>query len=336
MPGRLVVTTRRIRIEPDGIEVEASEGETILQASRRAGVVLPYECGWGSCGACKVTLLEGRVELIFPGAPAVSPRDARRGRILTCQSRAVIDLRIARSPGDWPGTAMPCAEKTATLVAVEDLGSEIRQFTFETAAKVGFLPGQYAILHLGEGLRRCYSMCNLPGEKTLQFIAKRYENGPGSNALAALRVGESITIEAPFGVSTLGRSPGCKVLVAGGTGIAPILAMVRQAARERLDFDAPVHIIYGARSPADLVAADMLELATSRLPHARYLPVVEEAPSGWPHAKGFVTDAIAATIADPGTAEFYVAGPPAMVGAVKTLLQRIGVPITQVHYDSFG
>jgi toluene monooxygenase electron transfer component len=64
--------------------------------------------------------------------------------------------------------------------------------------------------------------------------------------------------------------------------------------------------------------------------------VVEEAPSGWPHAKGFVTDAIAATIADPGTAEFYVAGPPAMVGAVKTLLQRIGVPITQVHYDSFG
>jgi hypothetical protein len=67
-----------------------------------------------------------------------------------------------------------------------------------------------------------------------------------------------------------------------------------------------------------------------------YLPVVEDAPLGWPHAKGFVTDVIAATVEDPKAAEFYVAGPPAMVDAVRALLRRVDVPITQVHYDSFG
>jgi toluene monooxygenase electron transfer component len=112
--------------------------------------------------------------------------------------------------------------------------------------------------------------------------------------------------------------------------------MVRQAAEERLNFEAPAHVIYGARSPADLAAGDILEQAAKRIPQAQYLPVVEDAPDGWPHAKGFVTDAIAATIHDPETAEFYVAGPPAMVNAVKALLRRADVPITQVHYDSFG
>lgn len=330
-----MLTTRRIRIEPDGIDVETSEGETILQASRRAGVALRYECGWGSCGACKVELLEGQIELIFPGAPAVAPRDARRGRILACQSRAISDLKIARGPGEC-AAGKRCVEQKAVLRRVEDLGPEIRQFTFETVEPVDFLPGQYAILHFGERLRRCYSMCNLPRDNVLQFIAKRYANGAGSNALAALRPGESITIEAPFGVCTLQRKPGRKVFVAGGTGIAPILAMVREAAEQRLNFEAAVHVIYGARTPADLAAAEMLEDATIRVPGAQYLPVVEDTPSGWPHAKGFVTDAIAATIADPRSAEFYVAGPPVMVNAVKALLRRADVPITQVHYDSFG
>lgn len=330
------MATRRICIEPDGVEVAASEGETILQAARRAGVELPYECGWGSCGACKATLVEGEVELIFPAAPAVNPRDARRGRILACQSRAITDVRIRRGVGERAGAPIRCVERTATLTDVEDLGLEIRRFTFETAEPVDFLPGQYAILHLGEKLRRSYSMCNLPGGDILQFIAKRYENGAGSNALARMRPGQSLTIEAPFGICTLRRKPGRKVFVAGGTGISPILSMVRQAAQEQLNFQAPALVIYGARSPADLAAGDMLERAVQQIPDARYLPVVEDAPEGWPHATGFATDAIAAAVEEPRAAEFYVAGPPMMVNAVNALLQRADVPITQVHYDSFG
>ena len=330
------MTTLRLRIDPDRVEIDATPGETILQAARRAGVALPYECGWGSCGTCKVTLVDGRVELIFPGAPAINPRDARRNRILACQARAVSDAVIARGPGEWCAPTPPCIEQQAVLREAECLAPDIRLFTFETAQPVAYRPGQYAILHLGDGLRRCYSMCNLPGSNLLQFITKRYDGGKGSSALAALSRAARITIEIPFGSCTLRRRPGRKVFIAGGTGIAPILAMMREAAEAQLDFAAPVHVFYGARTPDDLAAGDDLAHAADRVPHARYLPVVERAPPGWPHGSGFVTDAIAATIADPATAEYYVAGPPVMVNAVKALLRSADVPITQVHYDSFG
>ncbi|MGJ5036112.1 2Fe-2S iron-sulfur cluster-binding protein [Bradyrhizobium sp. HKCCYLRH3059] len=328
--------TRQLRIEPDGVAIDAAGHDTILQAARRGGVALPYECGWGSCGACKVTLIDGQVDLIFPGAPAVNPRDARRNRILACQSRAISDVTIARGPGDWSAPTPRCVEQQATLRGIDDLAPEIRQFSFETAEPIDFRPGQYAILHLGNGLRRCYSMCNLPGSTILQFIAKRYDGGTGSNALAALAPGTRITIEAPFGVCTLRRQPGRKVFVAGGTGIAPILAMLREAAAAHLDFGSPADVIYGARTPADLAADDMLAAAITQTPRARYLPVVEHAPSGWPHAAGLVTDVIQGAVLDPAAAEFYVAGPPVMVNAVRSLLRAADVPITQVHYDSFG
>jgi toluene monooxygenase electron transfer component len=283
-----------------------------------------------------LTLVSGEVELLFPGAPAASPRDARRGRILACQGRAISDLTIRLNPGEWAGTPIRCVEHRAILHSVEELGPEIRRFTFETKAIAEFLPGQYAILHLGENLRRAYSMCNLPQDRRLQFIAKRYEGGQGSQALARMQPGESLTIEAPFGVCTLKRKPGRKIFVAGGTGISPILSIVSQAAEEGINFEAPVHVIYGARSASDLAAGDQLEQAVRRIPNAQYLPVVEVAPEDWPHATGFVTDAVAATVPEPSAAEFYVAGPPLMVNAVKALLARADVPITQVHYDSFG
>ena len=336
MPGRLELTTRRILIEPDGIEIAARADETILQAARRAGVDLPYECGWGSCGVCKLTLVSGEIELIFPGAPAFSQRDARRGRILVCQARATSDLTIRRNPGEWAGMPVRCVEQMATLRRTEELGPEIRRFTFETEHAAQFLPGQYAILHLGENLRRAYSMCNLPEGRLLQFIAKRYQGGGGSNALARMQPGQSLKIEAPFGACTLSRRPGRKVFVAGGTGISPILSMVCQAAEEGFDFEAPAHVIYGARSPAELAGGDLLEQAVRRIPNAQYLPIVEVAPVGWRHATGFVTDAVVATVPELSAAEYYVAGPPMMVNAVKALLGCAEVPITQVHYDSFG
>lgn len=328
--------SHKIQIAPDGPIFEARPDETILQAARRNGRILPYECGWGSCGTCKVGLVEGSVDLIFKDAPAVSPRDALRGRVLACQSRPTSDIIITPPPGHWEGLPLPCQECTGELIAVEELAPEIRRFTFRVEGGAEFLPGQYAILHLPGGIRRSYSMCNLPCGDTLQFIAKRYDGGAGSNALADLAVGTCITIEAPFGVCTLRKKVGRKVFVAGGTGISPILSMIRQAAEEAVDFNAPVDVIYGARSAVDLAAGNELAAAAARVRHARYTPVVEMPPEGWGYQKGFVTNAITALINAPTEAEFYVAGPPVMVNSVKAQLKEAGVPITQVHYDSFG
>ena len=323
-----------VTIEPDGPRFDARADETLLEAARRSGVGLPHECGWGSCSSCKVTLVSGETGLLFPAAPAISPRDARTNRILACQSTARSDLTIRLSPAAPPPLPVPDRAHRGELISVEELAPEVRRFTFRTEVEADFLPGQYAILHLAPGIRRAYSMCNLPGDGTLQFISKRYEGGPGSNALAALSPGDTLALEAPFGTCTLRPRPGRTIFVAGGTGISPILALVRQAARDRVDFAAPVDVIYCARRPEDLAAGDELAEATSMIPDGVYRPHVEVAAAGY--RTGRATHAITVTPFDPDETEFYVAGPPVMVAAVKAQLKEAGVPITRVHYDSFG
>lgn len=326
----------KVTIEPDGRCFDAREDETLLEAARRGGISLPYECGWGSCGTCKVTLLEGETELCFAAAPAISPRDARTGRIVACQSMACGDLRIKLPPGEWQAPPIACVQQQAELVTVEELAPEIRRFTFRTEGRADFLPGQYAILHLGAGLRRAYSMCNLPDGETLRIISKRYAGGAGSNALAALQPGDRLVLESPFGTCTLKTRPGRKIFIAGGTGISPILCLVSQAARDGIDFAAAVDILYCARRPADLAAGEELAEAARHIPQARYRPCVEDDGQKPGYFAGRATDAVAALDFDPLQTEFYVAGPPVMVNAVKAYLKEAGVPITRIHYDSFG
>jgi toluene monooxygenase electron transfer component len=323
-----------VNIAPDGPSFSARADETLLEAARNAGIGLAHECGWGSCATCKLTLVSGETELLFPAAPAISPRDARTGRIIACQSVARSDITIRLSPAAPPVLPVPDRAYRAELAAVDELAPDIRRFTFRTEQEAEFLPGQYAILHLAPGLRRAYSMCNLPGERTLQFISKRYAGGAGSTALAALTPGDTIKLEAPFGTCTLSARQGRKLFVAGGTGISPILSLVRQAGRDGMDFAAPVDVIYCARRPEDLAAGGELAEATAAIPGAVYRPHVEEPAPGL--STGRATDAIAATAYDPQATEFFVAGPPVMVAAVKAQLKEAGVPITRVHYDSFG
>ena len=165
---------------------------------------------------------------------------------------------------------------------------------------------------------------------------KCYPGGVGSNALVAMTPGETLTLEAPFGTCTLNLSPGRKVFVAGGTGISPILALIRQVARDGLDFGAPVDVIYCARQPADLAASAELAAAVAQIPGARYRPYVEDIAGDETLSVGRATDAIAATDFLTDAVEFYVAGPPVMVNAVKSQLKEAGVSLTRIRYDSFG
>ena len=102
-----------VTIESGGIQFDARADETLLQAARRSGLQLPHECGWGSCGTCKVTLVAGETALLFAGSPAISPRDARTGRIVACQSMARSDLTIRLSPATPVPAVVPCREQRA-------------------------------------------------------------------------------------------------------------------------------------------------------------------------------------------------------------------------------
>lgn len=327
-----------VTIIPSEITFRVVEGETILGAARRAGVWLPFECGWGSCTTCKVTLVEGEIRELFPEAPAITRRDRRRNRILACQSTALSDIVIKTKPRSVPFPELHTKDYEGTLVGAETLTTGIRRFRFSLDQEAAFLPGQYAILELRKGLRRCYSMSNLPGTHEVEFIAKRYE-GPGTRHLFALTQGDTIPIELPYGATYLRETSRNVVFVAGGTGIAPILSLLREVVTTRIpprEADRQVSIFYGAQTPEELVCLDELKALSRRLPRSCLIPVVVDPPAEWKGEVGFVTDAVERCLNDLPEYEYYMAGPPPMIQAALKLLMQKEVPITHVHYDSFG
>ncbi len=317
----------------------ARPGERLLAAARRAGVWLPFECGWGSCGTCKLTLVEGEAELLAPDAPALSPADARRRRILACQSAAASELTLkthlaAPALRAGPPARRPTRDHVAELTGSEPAGPDIRLFSFALDGVSRYLPGQYAILELGPGLRRCYSMAGLPGAAAVEFIAKRYPGRPGSTALFSLRPGDQVPAELPYGDTWLRPGGRDVVLVAGGTGVSPVLALLRQLAS--LSYAGRVDVVYGANTPAELVFAGELEALVGRLPAAALHPTVLRPHTAWSGGTGLVTGTLARLLPGSGDADYYVAGPPVMVDSTLAVLREGGVSLDRVHYDRFG
>lgn len=124
--------TYRVTVAPGGQVFDVRHGERILAAARRAGIWLPFECGWGSCGTCKATLVEGDVELLFADCPSVNERDARRRRTVTCQTTPTSDIVIKPNWAESaPRLERPTADYQARLTHVDMLGPQLRKFTFE-------------------------------------------------------------------------------------------------------------------------------------------------------------------------------------------------------------
>lgn len=324
----------RVTME-SGESFEVPEGERILAAARRADVWLPFECGWGSCGTCKVTVVEGSVEQLYADAPAISPRDTRRRKIITCQTTPVTDmvLRATRVSGE-PADHLCTADHRARLVAIEELGPSLRRFEFEFTDEVDFREGQYAVLDFGGGLRRCYSLASRPGGRRGEFIAKHYPGGAGSTALFDLVPGAEIGMELPFGDMWLRADDRPIVMLAGGTGISAILALARQLAAT--GDSRPVRVLYGARAPRDLACNDEMAALVESLPQGRYHPIVAETDERWTGPTGFVTDLVDDHLALLAEARAYLAGPPVMVDSALSALGAAGVRIDRIHYDRFG
>jgi ferredoxin len=191
------VAVHTVSVEPAGVTFPARSDEPLMAAARRAGVWLPFECGWGSCATCKVTLVEGEVSSLFPEAPALKPQDHRRSRILACQSCATSDLVIKTSRDIGERGDLPTADHRATLTSCEEVGTGIRLMRFELDEPAAFIPGQYAILEPIVGLRRAYSMSSLPGSTEVEFVVKGYPGGAGTAKLFELAPGDLIPIELP-------------------------------------------------------------------------------------------------------------------------------------------
>ncbi|WP_269411315.1 2Fe-2S iron-sulfur cluster binding domain-containing protein [Lentibacillus daqui] len=326
-----------VTVQNTDVSFEVQDGETILTAARKQGVWPQFECGWGSCGTCKATLVDGQVKNLLPDAPALTKRDSRKNRIILCQSIPESDVTLKARLLEEPEEHLTTADYNAVVTDVKLLTDEIALIRLGLNRPAPYQPGQYAILNLGGGLRRCYSMSNLPGGHELEFIVRRYPNGPGSQTMHTLTPGMELTLELPYGAAFVRETKRPKIFVAGGTGISAILCMVRQMSLWGDSMEQECMMFYGARTPNDLVLMDEINELFESIKDGSIIPVVDKADEDWDGEVGFVNNVVGDYINKPWDQyEFYIAGPPVMVQAMRKLLGEREVDVTRVHYDSFG
>jgi benzoate/toluate 1,2-dioxygenase reductase subunit len=320
----------------DGVTrfIEARAGETVADASYRVGINIPLDCRDGACGTCKCRVESGSYDGGSYIEDALTEEEAAKGLALACQMRTESDLVLA-----IPASSEVCKTKgqsfETTLRGVERLSETSIAFTLDAPAGLGFLPGQYVnLLVPGTDQRRSYSFSSAPGAETVSFLVRDIPRGLMSTWLReSAAPGTRMEFTGPAGSFYLREVKRPLLFLAGGTGLAPFLAMLGKLAATGCD--QPVHLVYGVTNDADLVGVKALEDYASRIDHFAFSTCVAAEGSAHPR-KGYVTAHITPEQLNGGEVDIYLCGPPPMVDAVRSWLGTQGVTPANFYYEKFS
>jgi len=326
----------RITVAPSQRQFDTNPDESILEAALRQGLTLPYGCRDGACGACKGKVLQGTVS--YPKPPrALSENEQAAGMALFCCARAESDLLLESkvgAAGDIPVKTLPTRIEKLEKLAQDVMLIHLR---LPASERLQFLAGQYVDILLKDGQRRSFSLANAPHDDA--FLQLHVRHVPGGlfteQVFNTLKVRDILRINGPHG-SFHWREDSAKpaILLAGGTGFAPIKAMVEHA--EHKGLRRPLHLYWGARSGADLYLPELpQQWAGARL--LRYTPVLSAAQpgDGWTGRTGWVHEAVLADHPDLSDFQVYACGAPAMIDAARRAYVAAGLPEEEFFADAF-
>lgn len=330
--------TFQIHIDASDQTFACESGETVLDAALRQGIELPYSCRKSVCGNCRGLVLQGE---LVPGTAGGSHEAGIQSpnEHLFCHAQAASDLVIR--PRSWQRID-PNARKTvqAKVFRITQAASDVTVLQLRLAAgvRVKFKAGQYLQVLLADGQRRAFSMASAPHESdSVQLHIRQVPNGHFSaGILPTLKVGDMLSLELPHGDFWLREdSDRPLVLVAGGTGFAPIQSIINHMVRQKLQRD--ITLYWGSRQAEGLYAAEQIAKWEKTLPALRYVPVLSDEPgdSGWTGRRGLVHEAVLADHADLSSSEVYACGAPPMVAALRQACATRGLPDAHFHSDAF-
>ncbi len=335
-----MITTFQIRLEPAGGSFACRSDQTVLDAAVEAGYWLPHSCRGGSCGSCMLALVAGEVQhSAAEQATAVSTLVA--GHCLTCQAQPRSDL-VLEAPGMAAEPGQRVVKAAARVMAVTRPSADVVIVKVQVPAQAGwqFKAGQYAEVVLRDGTRRSYSMANAPNEQgEIEWHVRRIEGGRFSpHAYDALKARDLLRIEGPFGDFTLKSGSAPVILLASGTGYAPIAALLATHGAELAARGATLY--WGGRRPSDLYALDSEAAWLDRYPGIKIVPVYSEgnAETGAQASvrRGFVHQAVLDDHADLSAHQVYACGNPLMIDAAKAeFTARAGLKPDCFFSDAF-
>ncbi|MEN3297073.1 MAG: CDP-4-dehydro-6-deoxyglucose reductase [Burkholderiales bacterium] len=330
----------QVTVQPSGRQFTCDEGEAILTAAIRAGVGLPYGCKNGACGSCKGKLVDGAVTHGVHQERALSPAEEEKGWSLFCcakpHSDVVIEAREVLGVGEFPIKKLP--SRVAKLNRVSD---DVMVVSLQLPAneRLQYRAGQYIEFMLKDGKRRSYSMANAPHLD--EHVTLHVRHMPGGvftdHVFNTMKERDILRFEGPLGTFFLREdSDKPMVLLASGTGFAPIKAIVEHAIDAKTE--RPMVLYWGGRRPKDLYMQALCEEWARTVPDFKYVPVISNAlpEDGWTGRTGFVHQAVMEDLPDLSGYQVYACGAPLMVeSAQRDFVAQCKLPEEEFYADSF-
>lgn len=307
-------------------------GETILAASRRAGLALPYSCLSGRCGSCAARVIEGQWG--YEHAPTALSTSERKDHALLCQAHAQSDLSLAIRELDEVA-ALSIHQLSARVLSMQALGNDVLAIRLQPARAVRYLAGQYLEFVLADGKRRPFSIANAPREDGVLELHVRKVAGGGFTQFLfeQLKPGMALTIDLPHGTFVpRAHSDRPLILVAGGTGFAPIKALLEHFAERAAERTA--HLYWGAREATDFYLLDRVPELQQRMPNLQFTPVLSEQVS-LDARYGSLHETVLEDYPQMLDYDVYMSGPPLMIASCRSAFLAAGLPEDRLYYDSF-
>lgn len=328
-----------VTLKPSGKTIVVRDGESILDAALRQGVALPYGCRSGSCGTCECQLVTGEVD--YPDVPplALTEEDIRNGAVLACRAHPVGDITIEAQ--ELAGASDIIIKTLPTrVVKLERLCHDVMGVWLKLPAveRLAFRAGQYIDILLRNGARRSFSLANAPHDDELLELHIRHVPGGQftSSVFDDLKEKSLLRLQGPLGTFYLRENSDRPIiLVGGGTGFAPLKAIIEHA--KYTGVTRPIKLYWGVRAERDLYARELASSWENQFPEFEFVPVLSEASDedNWQGRTGYVHEAVLEDFPDLSPFDVYMAGPPPMVESAKKEFLKSGLPYDRLFYDSF-
>ncbi|HQU89374.1 MAG TPA: CDP-6-deoxy-delta-3,4-glucoseen reductase [Denitromonas sp.] len=330
----------QLNILPGDHVVAVSEDQTLLDAAAAAGLLLPHSCRDGVCGACKGKVLEGTVDYGQHGPQTLTDEEKAAGLALFCcataRSDLTIECRTVNRANDIPVRKLPCRVQEMTLAAPDVMVLKVKLPATEAFA---FRAGQYIDFLLPGGKRRSFSIANPPSNADhLELHIRHVPDGAFTGQVfSTMKVRDILRFEGPLGSFFL-REDSAKpiVLLAGGTGFAPIKGLIEHAIA--IGLTRPMTLYWGARDRAGLYLHDMAAAWADAHSWFKFVPVLSDnIPSEpWTGRTGLVHQAVMADLPDLSGHQVYACGAPVMIDAAhQDFTQQCGLPDEEFFADAF-
>ncbi|MCB6183852.1 CDP-6-deoxy-delta-3,4-glucoseen reductase [Leeia sp. TBRC 13508] len=330
----------QVKLTPSGHEFNAKPEDTLLESAMQAGLNIPYGCRNGACGACKATIVTGEVRHGDFQSTTLTADEIAAGKTLLCcaypETDLTIEVKEVTGGKDIPVKTLPCRvhkiEKPADDVAVLYL-------KLPASERLQFMAGQYIDILMKDGKRRSFSLANAPHDD--EFLQLHIRHVPGGSfsdyVFTGMKEKEILRFNGPLGTFFLREdSDKPMILIASGTGFAPIKGIVEHALKEGCDRQMVFY--WGARQPKDLYMFDLALKWQQENPNFTFIPVVSDATAddNWAGRTGFVHQAVLDDFADLSGYQVYACGAPVVVEAAhNSFIQTRNLPEDEFYSDAF-